>query len=133
MIARLNRDLGLPAGLAVTEIEDLHGILGKRVKVRGAIVDVCEMKGCWIALASDQGFQTIRFKVDDGVIVFPMDAKGLTATVEGVVGISCREATARSPVGRHRGICRGTEVKGTKAAWLACAWRARPAVRSSWL
>ena len=27
------RELCLPAGLAATEIEDLHGILGKRVKV----------------------------------------------------------------------------------------------------
>jgi hypothetical protein len=60
---------------------------GKRVKVQGPIVQVCEMKGCWIALASDQEFQTIRFKVEDGVIVFPMTAKGLTATVEGVVSV----------------------------------------------
>jgi hypothetical protein len=60
---------------------------GKRVKVQGPIVQVCEMKGCWIALASDQEFQTIRFKVEDGVIVFPMTAKGLTATVEGVISV----------------------------------------------
>ncbi len=60
---------------------------GKRVKVQGPIVAVCEMMGCWIELASDKEFQTIRFKVDDGVIVFPMTAKGLTATVEGVVSV----------------------------------------------
>jgi hypothetical protein len=60
---------------------------GKKVKVQGPIVAVCEMKGCWIELGSDKEFQTIRFKVDDGVIVFPMTAKGLTATVEGVVSI----------------------------------------------
>jgi len=72
---------------------------GKRVKVQGPIVQVCEMKGCWIALASDQEFQTIRFKVDDGVIVFPMTAKGLTATVEGVVSVetlSVEEQIARA-------------------------------------
>ena len=72
---------------------------GKRVKVQGPIVQVCEMKGCWIALASDQEFQTIRFKVDDGVIVFPMTAKGLTATVEGVVTVetlSVEEQIARA-------------------------------------
>jgi hypothetical protein len=61
---------------------------GKRVKVQGPIVDVCSEKGCWIALGSDKEFQVIRFKVDDGVIVFPMTAKGLTATVEGVVTVS---------------------------------------------
>ena len=61
---------------------------GKLVKVQGPIVAVCEMKGCWIAIASDKEFQSIRFKVDDGVIVFPMDAKGLTATVEGLVPVA---------------------------------------------
>jgi hypothetical protein len=61
---------------------------GKRVRVEGPIVAVCEMKGCWISLGSDKEFESIRFKVDDGVIVFPMDAKGMTATVEGVVDVA---------------------------------------------
>jgi hypothetical protein len=61
---------------------------GKRVKVQGPIVAVCEMKGCWISLGSDKEFESIRFKVDDGVIVFPMDAKGMTATVEGTVTVA---------------------------------------------
>ena len=75
-----------------TKISDIYAkpdaFNGKTVKVRGTIVEVCEMMGCWIALASDKEFQQIRFKVDDGVIVFPLDAKGLTATVEGVVTIT---------------------------------------------
>ena len=75
-----------------TKISDIYAnpdsFNGKTVKVRGTIVEVCEMKGCWIALASDKEFQQMRFKVDDGVIVFPLDAKGLTATVEGVVTIT---------------------------------------------
>lgn len=61
---------------------------GKRVQVQGPIVEVCEEMGCWIALGSDKEFQTIRFKVDDGVIVFPMSAKGLNATVEGVIDVA---------------------------------------------
>jgi hypothetical protein len=72
---------------------------GKRVKVQGPIVAVCEMKGCWIEIGSDKEFQTIRFKVDDGVIVFPMTAKGLTATVEGVISVetlSVEEQIARA-------------------------------------
>lgn len=75
-----------------TKISDIYANLdafnGKKVKVQGPIVEVCEMKGCWIALASDKEFQQIRFKVDDGVIVFPMTAKGQTATVEGVVTVT---------------------------------------------
>jgi hypothetical protein len=61
---------------------------GKKVKVQGPIIDVCSEKGCWIAVGGDKEFQSLRFKVDDGVIVFPMDAKGLTATVEGVVSVT---------------------------------------------
>ncbi len=60
---------------------------GKRVLVEGAVVDVCKERGCWIKLASDKEFESIRFKVDDGVIVFPMDAKGKNATAEGVVSV----------------------------------------------
>jgi len=58
---------------------------GKRVLVEGAVVDVCKKRGCWIKLASDKEFESIRFKVEDGVIVFPMEAKGKTATAEGVL------------------------------------------------
>ena len=58
---------------------------GKRVLVEGAIVGVCEKRGCWIKLASDKEFESITFKVEDGVIVFPMDIKGKTALAEGVV------------------------------------------------
>jgi len=58
---------------------------GKRVRVQGAVVDVCSKRGCWIRLASDKEFENILFKVEDGVIVFPMDAKGKTAVAEGVI------------------------------------------------
>ena len=76
----------------ITKISDIYAQPDKyknqRVKVKGPIVDVCEERGCWLAIGSDREFQSIRFKVDDGVIVFPMSAKGLTATVEGVVSVS---------------------------------------------
>ena len=60
---------------------------GKRVQVQGPNVDVCAQMGCWLALGSDKEFQTIRFKVDDGVIVFPMSVKGMNAKVEGVISV----------------------------------------------
>ncbi|NUN68983.1 MAG: DUF4920 domain-containing protein [Bacteroidetes bacterium] len=60
---------------------------GKRVKVKGPIVDVCKERGCWIKLGSDKEFESIRFKVDDGVIVFPLDLKGSNAVAEGVVSV----------------------------------------------
>jgi hypothetical protein len=88
-VKKYGKDLTLKETTKVSDIyANPDAFNGKTVKVRGAIVEVCEMKGCWIALASDKEFQQMRFKVDDGVIVFPLDAKGLTATVEGVVTVT---------------------------------------------
>lgn len=58
--------------------------VGKLVKVEALITDVCPKRGCWIKLAGDKEFQTITFKVDDGVITFPMTVKGKRAEAEGV-------------------------------------------------
>lgn len=58
---------------------------GKKVLVEGTIVDVCEMRGCWIDIAAGENYEKIRVKVEDGVIVFPMEAKGKKAVVEGEV------------------------------------------------
>lgn len=57
--------------------------VGKTVKVEGLITDVCAKRGCWMVIAGDKEFQSIRFKVDDGVIVIPMEAKGKKAVAEG--------------------------------------------------
>lgn len=68
-----------------TILDDPAGYLGKRVLVRGMVVEVCEQKGCWMDIASDRDFEKIQVKVDDGVIVFPLTARGKQAVVEGVV------------------------------------------------
>lgn len=59
--------------------------LGEKVRVEGLVEDVCPMKGCWIDILESQGGETIRFKVDDGVIVFPAEAKGREVVAEGVL------------------------------------------------
>lgn len=61
---------------------------GKRVLVEGPIVDVCAKRGCWIQIGSDKEFEMIQFKVDDGVIVFPMEAKGKKVRAEGIVSVT---------------------------------------------
>lgn len=78
--------------LTLTEKTEVSAILsnpenfdGKKVLIEGTIVNVCESRGCWIDIASNEGYETIKVKVDDGVIVFPMEAKGKTAVVEGEV------------------------------------------------
>lgn len=59
--------------------------VGKTVRVEGLVLDVCPKRGCWMELASDREFESLRIKVDDGVIVFPLEAKGKKAVAEGVL------------------------------------------------
>jgi len=87
------KDYGKPLTLkAKTPISAIlqnpHAWHGKKVQVEGTIVEVCEERGCWIKIASDKPFESIRFKVEDGVITFPLDAKGKQALAEGVVQVS---------------------------------------------
>ena len=71
---------------AISAIDDNPATyVGKKVKVSGLVVDVCSTRGCWIYLAGDRDFEKIRVKVTDGEIVFPMEARGKVAVVEGVV------------------------------------------------
>ena len=59
--------------------------VGKKVKVRGMITEVCAKRGCWVYVAGDKPYEKIQVKVVDGEIVFPMTASGRQAEVEGVV------------------------------------------------
>jgi len=59
--------------------------VGKNVLVEGEVMDVCAMAGCWMELKSDAENQKVKIKVKDGDIIFPMEAKGKNALVEGTV------------------------------------------------
>ncbi|HEX4960973.1 MAG TPA: DUF4920 domain-containing protein [Thermoanaerobaculia bacterium] len=79
-------------GVALTEttsaakiLADPDAYVGKRVRIEGRVVDVCPMKGCWMELEEKAGGARLRIKVDDGVIVFPVDSKGKAAVAEGTV------------------------------------------------
>jgi hypothetical protein len=62
-----------------------QSFVGKRVLVKGEVLDVCPSKGCWIELDSNAPDEEIQVKVDDDVIVFPQSLKGKTVLVEGTV------------------------------------------------
>lgn len=92
---------------------------GKKVLVEGPITDVCKKRGCWIRLGSDKEFQTMTFKVEDGVIVFPMDVKGKTALAEGVVSVVTTSVEDQIAEGKKHAKETGEEfdpasVKGPK-------------------
>ncbi len=62
-------------------LEKPAGYTGKTVQVKGKIVEVCQMAGCWMNLSD--GEKMVRIKVNDGDIEFPKDAAGKMAIAEG--------------------------------------------------
>ncbi|RMG45841.1 MAG: DUF4920 domain-containing protein [Acidobacteria bacterium] len=102
------RGVSGPATLTIDKLlADPERWVGKTVRVEGLIVDVCPMRGCWIDLAGKSDFKTVRFKVKDGEIVFPVELKGRRAVVEGVltrIELTREQAIARA---RHEAEERG--------------------------
>ena len=83
--------------------------VGKVVKVEGLVTEVCPKRGCWINVAGDKEFQTIRVKVEDGVIVFPLTDKGKKVVAEGT--FTRMELTKEQAIARAK---HEAEEKGTK-------------------
>ena len=65
-------------------LADPEAYIGKTVRVKGTAVGVCAHRGCWINIASDTEGETVRVKVQDGVIVFPEEIVGDLVVAEGV-------------------------------------------------
>ena len=65
-------------------LADIDRYDGQRVRVEGTVTEVCAKRGCWMSIAGDQPFQELRFKVEDGVITIPLEAKGRYAVAEGI-------------------------------------------------
>ena len=52
--------------------------------VNGIITEVCPMRGCWLQVKDYNSTSSIRIKVTDGEIVFPLSAKGKNIIAEGM-------------------------------------------------
>jgi hypothetical protein len=92
-VAVAAQDSKLGAGVSLTDATPIKALVnhpeefvGKTVRIDGVATAVCEAMGCWLAIsASDaKNAETIRVKVEDGVIVFPVTAKGKQVSAEGV-------------------------------------------------
>ena len=77
------------ASLVVSDVTPIADILadpetyvGQDLKVQGTVVKVCAKRGCWIEIGAGEG-EKIRFKVEDGEMVFPMSARGSQVVAEG--------------------------------------------------
>jgi hypothetical protein len=86
-------DTKLGAGVTLKEATPIKALIekpadyvGKTVRVDGVAVAVCQAMGCWLAVAAndDKDAKTVRLKVEDGVIVFPVSTKGKKVSAEGV-------------------------------------------------
>ncbi len=69
-------------------LENPKDFTGKSITVSGTIVSVCKNRGCWMKFASDKKYQTLRIKVKDGKMVFPISLRGkkgfATGTLRGM-------------------------------------------------
>ncbi len=80
---------GVKAGAAPTTLADVmespQDYVGKKVRVRGPITGVCQVKGCWMNLGKpDQdGNPPIFVKFKDYAFFVPKDASGREAVLEG--------------------------------------------------
>jgi hypothetical protein len=120
------------AGLKLHETMDLSAVLeapetyeGKTVQVSGVVNEVCPRRGCWIELADAKTSETMRVKVTDGEIVFPLSAKNETAVVEGVVErIEMTEDEYRNWK-QHMAEEQGEEFDPASVTGPATIWRIR--------
>lgn len=68
-----------------TILDQPEDYLDKKVLVQGRVIDVCQHQGCWIKISDETDNVDIIAKVEDGVIVFPQEASGKMAIVEGEI------------------------------------------------
>jgi predicted RNA-binding protein len=84
--SKLGAEITLTEKTKISDIlADPDAYLGETVLVEGEVLDVCPKMGCWMELKSDEGEGMIKIKVKDGDIVFPVEAVGDYAVVEGTV------------------------------------------------
>ena len=104
-------DTTLGAGVKLKEATPIAAILktpkdyvGKTVRIDGVATAVCQAMGCWLAVAESDAKDapTLRLKVEDGVIVFPMSAKGKKVSAQGTFeSIGGDDAHAKEAAQEH--------------------------------
>jgi hypothetical protein len=108
----LAEETKLGAGVALKEVTPIEDVIarpadfvGKTIRVDGVATAVCTHMGCWMAVAPEGDAQgaTVRVKVDDGVIVFPVTAKGSKVSAEGVFEAVGTSEEAKAPAAAPSG------------------------------
>lgn len=130
---KLGKPLTLKDSVTVAKIQSEPAqFVGKTVQVKGKVTEVCQMAGCWMALADPDSGKVLRVKVNDGDIVFPKEAIGRMALAEGTlakieltkeqaIAQAKHEAEERNQPFQPERIKSGTtiyQIKGTGAVLL---------------
>jgi len=84
-------------------IDNSQEFVGKTIRVDGIVTAVCAHMGCWMAVApeGDEKAGTVRLKVEDGVVVFPVSAKGRKVSAEGVFEVVGKDEESNEAAGEH--------------------------------
>jgi len=84
-------------------VDQPSAYVGKTLRVDGVATAVCTHMGCWMAVApeGDEQGPTVRLKVDDGVIVFPVTAKGRKVSAEGLFEVVGSGAESKEAANEH--------------------------------
>ena len=84
----------VPGGEAITPTELISGAgdyAGQEVLVEGVAREVCQMAGCWLTFADDQGravrVNVARDETESYLFTFPDDAGGRTIRVLGTLAV----------------------------------------------
>lgn len=89
-MAQAEQKLG--TGVTITDVTSIADVVknpeafvGKTLRIDGTATAICQHMGCWMAVSEsgDAHAPTVRLKVDDGVIVFPVTAKGKAVSAQG--------------------------------------------------
>lgn len=68
-----------------TFFENPDSYVGKTIVVEGIVTNSCENMGCWMTLKTKSDHELFRIKVNDGEMVFPIEARGRTAWAYGSI------------------------------------------------
>jgi hypothetical protein len=108
-MAPLEEKLG--AGVTLREstsiadvVKSPESFVGKTIRIDGTATAICQHMGCWMAVSesSTSDSPTVRLKVDDGVIVFPVKAKGKAVSAQGVFErVAATDAEGKEAASEH--------------------------------
>jgi hypothetical protein len=76
---------------------------GKTVEISGTVGTVCVKKGCWLGLTGTKPAVHARVTFKDYAFFAPMDSKGATARVEGVVEVKKMSDAEREHLAKDEG------------------------------